>query len=160
MKHLVSGAIWYSSLASAHKAGYAGDAASPNERDGSLAPAKRQGAAPTAAAYRKPAGRNALCSPPAACSSCLQPVLSIGCFFRLLGFPLFMGAPRLGLQAPPANRCANASHKAAGRNVLRSPPAACSCLFAAGSLDRLLFAFAWFFPVHGRAAPWVACLMR
>lgn len=160
MKRGVSGAIWYSSLASAHKAGYAGDAASPNERDGSLAPAKRQGAAPTAAAYRKPAGRNALCSPPAACSSLFAAGSLDRLLFHLLGFPLFMGAPRLGLQAPPANRCANASHKAAGRNALRSPPAACSSLLAAGSLDRLFFAFAWFFPVHGRAAPWAACLMR
>ncbi len=36
--------------------------------------------------------------------ACLQPVLSIGCFFRLLGFPLFMGTPRPGLHAPLANR--------------------------------------------------------
>ena len=71
--------------------------------------------------------------------ACLQPVLLTGCFLRLLGFALFMGVLRLGLQAPPANRRANASHKAAGRNALRSPPAACSSLLAAGSLDRLLF---------------------
>ena len=160
MKRGVSGAIWYSSLASAHKAGYAGDAASPNERDGSLAPAKRQGAAPTAAACRKPAGRNALCSPPAACSSLFAAGSLDRLLFHLLGFPLFMGAPRLGLQAPPANRRANASHKTAGRNALRSPPAACSSLFAAGSLNRLLFSFTWFSSVHGYAAPWVACSAR
>ena len=77
--------------------------------------------------------------PPAVCSSLFAAGSLDRLFLRLLGFPLFMGAPRLGLHAPPANRCANASHKAAGRNALRSPPAACSSLLAAGSLDRLLF---------------------
>ena len=51
-----------------------------------------------------------------------------------------MGVLRFGLQAPPANRCINASHQNRREGTpFAPPPAVCSSLFAAGSLDRLLF---------------------
>ena len=62
--------------------------------------------------------------------ACLQPVLLTGCFLRLLGFFLFMGVLRFGLQAPPANRCINASHqnRREGTPCAPLPPLLPACL--------------------------------
>ena len=71
------------------------------------------------------------CAPlPPLVPACLQPVLLTGCFLRLLGFFLFMGVLRFGLQAPPANRCINASHqnRREGTPFAPLPPLVPACL--------------------------------
>ena len=68
--------------------------------------------------------------PPAVCSSLFAVGSLDRLLFRLLGFPLFMGALCFGLQAPPANRCINASHqnRREGTPCAPLPPLVPACL--------------------------------